>query len=328
MKNLRELVCTAIVVLFAVAGAAAPAGAQESKGQPARLFVPFAAGGSSDLVARQMARNLSDIWGMPVIVENRPGAAGTVASRALVQAPPDGRTLLIVASGHAINELIYDKLPYRTIGDFTPIAQVADIPNVLIVPRASPYRTAAEAVAAARAKPDGLSYGTAGAGTSVHLAGEMLKAMTGAHLEAVHFKGDSASLTALVGEHIPLSFNTVPGAKAQIEAGAVRALGVTSGVRSSSLPDVPTIGEAAVKGYEVSNWFGILGPAGMDPRLVAKLNADIRKSLSDAATVGKFGELGIMLKVSTPQEFDALIRSDIDKWRPVIEKLGLRGATN
>jgi tripartite-type tricarboxylate transporter receptor subunit TctC len=328
MKTPIAFIRAAVASALVVAGMFAPARADEPKGAAARILVPFAAGGSSDLVARQMAHKLTDIWGTPVIVENRPGAAGTVASRALVQSAPDGRTLLIVASGHAINELVYDKLPYRTLADFTPIAQVADIPNVLIVPRASPYKNAADAVAAAKAKPEGLSYGTAGAGTSVHLAGEMLKAMTGARLEPVHFKGDSASLTALVGEHIPLSFNTVPGAKAQIEAGAVRALAVTSGARSSSLPDVPTLGEAAVKGYEVSNWFGMLGPAGMDPKLVAKLNADIRKSLSDAATMKKLEELGITIQLGSAQEFDKLIRNDIDKWRPVIERLGLRGATN
>ncbi len=328
MKNLRAFVCAAFATLLTVAVAFAPAQADEPKSQTVRIFVPFAAGGATDVVARQMAHHLSDIWGAPVIVENRPGAAGTLASRALVQAPPDGRTLLIVASGHAINELIYDKLPYHTLGDFTPIAQVADIANVLIVPKNSPYRNASEVIAAAKAKADGLFYGTAGAGTSVHLAGELLKAMTGARLEPVHFKGDSASLVALVGEHIPLSINTVPGAKAQIQAGAVRPLAVTSAVRSPALPDVPTIGEGAVKGYEVSNWFGILGPGGMDPKLVAKLNADIRKSLSDSATVNRLEELGIMIKLSSPQEFDQLIRNDIDKWRPVIEKLGLRGATN
>jgi len=328
MKTLREVVCGTLAVLLTVAGAVAPAAADEPKGQSTRIFVPFAAGGSSDLVAREMAHKLSNIWGAPVIVEDRPGAAGIVASRALVQALPDGHTLLIVASGHAINELIYDKLPYHTIGDFTAIAQVADIPNVLIVPKSSPYKSASDVVAAAKANADGLSYGTAGAGTSVHLAGELLKAMTGGRFEAVHFKGDSASLTALVGEHIPLSFNTVPGAKAQIEAGGVRALAVTSSVRSSAIPEVPTLGETAVKGYEVSNWFGILGPAGMDPKLVAKLNADIRKSLADSGTVGKLGELGIMIRLTSPQEFDKLIRSDIDKWRPVIAKLGLRGSTN
>ena len=328
MKLLSNFIGIVFAGLLAMAGAAAPAMAEEPKNQTVRILVPFAAGGATDVVARQMARQLSDIWGMPVIVENRPGAAGTVASRALVQAAPDGRTLIIVASGHAINELIYDKLPYRTLGDFTPIAQVADIANVLIVPKNSPYRNASEVVAAAIGNAAGLSYGTAGAGTSVHLAGEMLKAMTGARFEPVHFKGDSASLLALVGEHIPISFNTVPGAKTQIQSGAVRALAVTSSERAPALKDVPTISENTVKGYEVSNWFGILGPAGMDAKLVAKLNADMRKSLSDAATVSKLEDLGIMIKLGSAQEFDSLIRSDIDKWRPVIEKLGLRGSTN
>lgn len=289
-----------------------------------RIIVPFAAGGATDVVARQLAENLTRMWGQRVIVENKPGAAGTIASRQLVTAAPDGRTLIIVASGHAINELIHENLPYKTVGDFTPIAQVADIPNVLLVPKDSPYRTVADLIAAAKDKPGALTYGTAGIGTSVHLAGEMFKFMTGVSIEPVHFKGDSESLTNVMGAHIPASFNTVPGAKAQLEAGNVRALGVTSDSRAPTFKDVPTIGEAGVRGYAVSNWFGILGPKGMDPQLVTRLNADIRQAMTEPATAQRFENLGMIIKVTTPGEFDALIRGDIVKWKPVVDRLGLR----
>jgi tripartite-type tricarboxylate transporter receptor subunit TctC len=278
------------------------------------------------VVARLMAQTLTEMWGQRVLVDNKPGAAGTIASKTLVQSPPDGRTLLIVASGHAINELIYDKLPYRTVEDFTPITQVADIPNVLIVPKDSRYKSVADLIAAAKAAPDTVTYGTAGSGTSVHLAGELFKAMSGAQIVPVHFKGDSESIIAVMGNHITASFNTVPGAKVQLQAGSVRALAVTSATRSPSFPDLPTIGESAIKGYSVSNWFGVLGPRGMDAKLVARLNADMRKALSTPATVKKLEDLGIIIKVGTAEEFDALIRSDLAKWKPVIDKLGLRGS--
>ena len=290
-----------------------------------RILVPFVAGGATAIVARQLAQNLSDMWGTPVIVENRPGAAGTVASRQLVGSPPDGKTLIMVTSGHAINELIYDKLPYSTTGDFTPITQVTEIANVLLAPKDSPFKTVADVIAAGKAKPDSLSYGTAGAGTSVHLAGELLSALSGVKMAPVHYKGDGESIVALAGSHIPLSINTIPGARVQINAGTVRPIAVTSASRSTHFKTVPTIGESGVAGYAVSNWFGVLGPAKMDPAMVARLNADIRKAFADPAMAKKLEDGGIAIKTGTPEEFDRLIRADIAKWRPIITQLGLRG---
>lgn len=292
-----------------------------------RLLVPFAAGGATDIVARLVAQKLADAWGMPVVVENKPGAAGTIASRQLVTSPPDGKTLIMVTSGHAINELIYAKLPYSTLNDFTPILQVTEISNVLLTTKDSPYKTVADVLAAGKAKPDSLSYGTAGVGTSVHLAGELLSAMTGVSLTPVHFKGDSESITNLAGGHIPLSINTIPGAKAQIVADKVRPLAVTTSSRFPAFKDVPTLAESGVANYAVGNWFGVLGPAGMDAALVNRLNADFRKVLTDPAIEHKLQEAGMAVKVGSPAEFDALIRGDIAKWRPIISKLGLKAGS-
>lgn len=325
MKSFTKLFTSGVrLALLAAAIHAPQAPAQDVR--TTRILVPFVAGGATDIVARQLAQNLSEMWGSPVIVENRPGAAGTLASRQLVGSAPDGKTLIMVTSGHAINELIYDKLPYSTVNDFTPITQATEIANVLLTNRDEPYKTVADVIAAGKAKPDSLSYGTAGAGTSVHLAGELFSALTGVHMVPVHYKGDGESIVALAGDHIPLSFNTVPGARAQIAAGTVRPIAVTSSTRSKLLPDVPTIAESGVANYVVANWFGVLGPAKMDPAVVARLNADIRKALADPTTVTKLENAGISIKTGTPEEFDHLIRGDIAKWRPIIAKLGLRGS--
>jgi tripartite-type tricarboxylate transporter receptor subunit TctC len=309
--------CAAVATL-AVGGAVA------QNTNVTRILVPFVAGGATDIVARQLALKLSEMWGTQVIVENKPGAAGTIASRQLVAAAPDGKTLIMVTSGHAINELIYDKLPYDTIKDFTPITQVTEIANVLLTTSDSPYKTVADVLAAGKAKPDLLSYGTAGIGTSVHLAGEMLAATTGVKMTPVHFKGDGESIVALAGGHIPLSINTIPGAKAQIASGKVRPLAVTTATRFPQFKDVPTMAEAGVSGYAVGNWFGVLGPAKMEPGMVAKLNADIRKALADPASEKKLEDSGITVKTGSAEDFDKLIKGDITKWRSIVSKLGLK----
>ncbi len=323
MNNRRQWIKrAAAIALGALALHCGSALAQDARGTT-RILVPFVAGGATDIVARLLAQKLTDMWGAKVIVENKPGAGGSLASRLLVTSAPDGKTLIMVTSAHAINELMYAKLPYSTVDDFTPITQVTEIANVLLTTRDSPYKTVAEVLAAGKAKPELLSYGTAGSGTSVHLAGEMLSATTGVKMTPVHFKGDGESIIALAGGHIPLSINTIPGAKAQILAGNVRPLAVTTSSRFDLFKDLPTMAEAGVPDYAVGNWFGVLGPAKMDPALVTRLNDDIRKALNDPATVKNLQNSGITVKTGTAEEFDRLIRNDIAKWRPVITKLGL-----
>lgn len=290
-----------------------------------RIIVPFTAGGATDNLARSLATQLSRIWNQPVVVENKPGAAGSIGARMVAAAAPDGRTLIVVASGHAINELVNDKLPYRAADDFTAISQLVDVPNVLLVPKNSPYRNLRELIAASKEKPGGIPYGTSGMGTSVHLAGELFKSMSKARIEAVFFKGDSESLSNVMGGHVPLSINTVPGAKSQIDAGTVRALAVTSHQRTPTLKDVPTVAESGVPDYEVSTWFGVLGPKGMDPALVQKLNADIRAAMSNPAIAQPLAEKGMVVTLGSPADFDRLIRGEINKWRLVVERLDMRG---
>jgi tripartite-type tricarboxylate transporter receptor subunit TctC len=317
--------CTSLAVLGAIG--ALGLGASDAVAQTSnvtRILVPFVAGGATDIVARQLALKLSEMWGNQVIVENRPGASGTIASRQLTGAAPDGSTLIMVTSGHAINELIYDKLPYDTVKDFSPITQVTEIANVLLVPSNSAYSSVAEVLAAGKSNPELLSYGTAGIGTSVHLAGEMLSATTGVKMTPVHYKGDGESIVALAGGHIPLSINTIPGAKALIASGNVRPLAVTTATRFVQFKDVPTMAEAGVQGYAVGNWFGVLGPAQMDPALVTKLNTDIRTALADTAAIKKLEDSGITVKTGSAAEFDTLIKADIAKWRPIVGKLGLK----
>jgi tripartite-type tricarboxylate transporter receptor subunit TctC len=296
--------------------------AQESHG-PVRLLVPYVAGGATDIMARRLAKNLSELWGNSVIVENRPGAAGIIASQQVASSRPDGKTLIVVTSAHAINALLYSKLPYKTREDFTPIAQVADVANVLLASKESHYQNVRDVIAAGRGHPELMSYGSAGPGTSVHLAGELLSSMTGVAMTPVQYKGDGESIVALEGNHIPLSINTVPGALAQVNSGAVKALAVTGATRSPLLKNVPTIAESGVPGYATSNWFGVLGPAKMSPALTKQLNADIVRVLSDAATVKQLQTLGISVKTGTPEQFRQLIQHDIDMWRPIIAKLNL-----
>ena len=322
LMTTRGLVAVAAALLFGTVGGLASASAQNARGAT-RLLVPYAAGGATDIMARQLAEKLGTLWDTPVVVENRPGAAGTIASRELAQSKPDGKTLIMVTSAHSINALVYQKLPYDTLADFTPIVQVADISNVLLASKASGYTSLQQVLDAGKADPESLTYGTAGVGTSVHLAGELLSASTRVPMTPVHYKGDQESIVALAGAQIPISINTVAGARAQIEAGRVKALAVTGSTRSAMLKDVPTIAESGVPGYAAGNWFGILGPAGMDAQTVQRLNTDIAKVLSDPATAQRAQGLGLTVKTGTPQQFDELIRHDMDMWRPIVKKLEL-----
>src|SRR5579872_5728805 len=241
--------------------------------RPVHIFVPYAAGGGVDILARTLGEAVSQKWSQPVVVENRPGAGGVVASQALVASAPDGYTLIVVASGHATNPFLYPKLSYDTFRDFTPISRLASSPNILLVRADSPFKTVADVIAQARAKPGSLSFGHAGSGTSTHLAGELLNKLAGIEINAISYKGGAPAINDLLGGQIPMSFNNAPEALGQLQAGTLRALAVTTTSRSPFLPDVPTMAET-VPGYDTEVWWGLLGPAGMSADLVAKLSHD------------------------------------------------------
>lgn len=288
------------------------------------LFVPYPAGGAVDILARTLGDELSKNWGQPVIVENRPGAGGVVASQALAASAPDGYTLIVVASGHATNPWLYPKIPYDTFKDFTPICLLASSPNILLVRADSPYKTLADLLAQARAKPGSLSYGMAGNGTSTHLAGELLKNLAKVEIVAIPYKGGAPAMNDLLGGQIPMSFNNGPESVGQISAGKVRALGVTTAKRAPFLPDVPTMAEAGVDGYDTGVWWGLVGPAGMPTAIVAQLSSDFIAALKAPAVKNRLDTLGATPIGSMPKEFDAMIRSDYEKWGPIIKAAGMK----
>jgi tripartite-type tricarboxylate transporter receptor subunit TctC len=290
--------------------------------KPVHIFVPYAAGGGVDILARTLGDVVSRQWGQTVVVENRPGAGGVVASQALIQTPADGYTLIVVASGHATNPFLYPKIPYDTFRDFTPISLLASSPNILLVRADSPFKRVSDVIAEATAKPGSLSFAHAGTGTSTHLAGELLKALAKIDVEAIPYKGGAPAINDLLGGQIPLSINNGPESVGQIQAGTVRALAVTTAARASFLPDVPSIGET-VPGYETEVWWGLLGPGGMPRDLVEKISRDFVAALKTDAVKERLGKLGAAPIGSSPQAFAAKIHADYDKWGPIIQAAGI-----
>ena len=315
-------------MLAAAVGVVATVGAASAQtGFPTKavhLFVPYPAGGAVDILARTLGDELSKQWGQPVIIENRPGAGGLVASQALAASPPDGYTLIVVASGHATNPFLYPKIPYDTFKDFTPICLLASSPNILLVRADSPFKTLADLLAQARAKPANLSYGMAGNGTSTHLAGELLKNLAQVDIVAIPYKGGGPAMNDLLGGQIPMSFNNGPESVGQISAGTVRALGVTTAKRAPFLPDVPTMAEAGVTGYDTGVWWGLVGPAGMPANVVAQLSGDFVAALKAPAVRDRLNSLGASPIGSSPKEFDAVIHADYEKWGPIIKAAGMK----
>jgi tripartite-type tricarboxylate transporter receptor subunit TctC len=312
----------AATAMFAAGGIAALA-QPVFPSRPVHIFVPYAPGGGVDIVARTLGDVVSRQWGQSVIVENRPGAGGVVASQALVTSVPDGHTLIVVASGHATNPFLYPKLPYDTSRDFTPISLLASSANILLVRADSPLKTLNDMIAQARAKPGSLSFGHAGNGTSTHLAGELLKNLAKIDVAAISYKGGAPAINDLLGGQIPMSFNNTPEASGQLEAGTLRALAVTTAARTPFLPNVPAIAET-VPGYDTEVWWGLLGPAGMPADLVAKISRDFVAALNTEPVKERLARLGASPIGSSPQQFDAKIRADYDKWGPIIKAAGLK----
>jgi tripartite-type tricarboxylate transporter receptor subunit TctC len=311
------------VVAAAVLSSGAASAQSGFPSRPVHIFVPYAAGGGVDILARTLGEVVSRQWGQGVVVENRPGAGGMVASQALAKSAPDGYTLIVVASGHATNPFLYPKLPYDTFKDFTPISLLASSPNILLVRADSEFKTVADVIAQARLKPGSLSFAHAGNGTSTHLAGELLKNLAKIDVEAIPYKGGALAINDLLGGQIAMSFNNGPESVGQLEAGTVRALAVTTGTRAAFLPDVPSMAET-VPGYDTEVWWGLLGPAGMPTDLVEKLAHDFVAALNTDSVKQRLTKLGASPIGSTPRQFDEKIHADYEKWGPVIKAAGMK----
>jgi tripartite-type tricarboxylate transporter receptor subunit TctC len=307
-------------VVFAAAGVAS---AQPFPSKPVHILVPYPAGGGVDVLTRTLADVVSKQWGQSIVVENRPGAGGVIASQAIATSPPDGYNLIMVASGHATNPFLYPKLPYDTFKDFSPISLLASSPNILLVRADSPFKSVGDVIAAAKAKPGSMSYGHAGNGTSTHLAGELLRNLANIDLNAIPYKGGAPAINDLLGGQIPMSFNNGPESVGQLQAGTVRALAVTTASRAPFLPDIPSMSEA-VPGYGTEVWWGLLGPGGMPLELVARLSHDFVAALNTEAVKERLAKLGALPIGSSPKDFDAKIHADYDKWGPIIKAAGMK----
>ncbi|MHB0769548.1 Bug family tripartite tricarboxylate transporter substrate binding protein [Bradyrhizobium sp. 5.13L] len=287
------------------------------------IVVPFAPGGSTDVLARRLGDKLAAAWGQPVVVDNRPGAGGTVGADSVAKSAPDGYTLLAGVTGsNAIAQALYAKLPYDVIKDFAPLSMMVSAPLVLAVNPDVKANTAAEFLALAKSKPDALSFGSAGNGTSMHLTGEMYKQAAGVSMVHVPYRGSAAMLTDLMSGQIQVTFGDVLVLMPQIQAGKVRALAVTSKTRHPLLPDVPTLDEAGLKGFEALSWQGLFAPAGTPPEVVEKLSAEVNKALQSADIKDYFAAQGFIVQGSTPAAFKAFIASEVQKWTPIVKNSG------
>ena len=308
----------------AVLLAATSANAENFPSKPVHILVPYAAGGAVDVLARTLGQALAKTWGQQPVIDNRPGAGGIIASQALAQSAPDGYTLILVASGHPLNQFIYPSLPYDTFKDFTAISEIASSPLAVLVAKTSSYANLGDLLAAARKEPDLLSYGMSGNGTSAHLAGELLKYMAGVKIVAVPYKGGAPALTAVMAGDIPISINPLAEVVGQLDGGQLRAIAVTSAQRSKTLPDVPTVAESGVPGYDVSVWWGFLGPAHMAPEIVAKLETDLKSALQDPGVLTTLGKIGATPVGSGSKDFDAYMHAEAAKWEPVLKAANIR----
>jgi tripartite-type tricarboxylate transporter receptor subunit TctC len=311
----------AAIALVATTPAAAQGAAYPTK--PVRLVVPFPAGGTTDILARAVAQKLSETWGQQVIVDNRPGAGGNIGSELVAKAPPDGYTLLMGTVGtHAINPSLYAKMPYNHVKDFTPVILVAGVPNVLVVNPSLPVNSVQELIAYGKANPNKLNFASSGNGTSIHLSGELFRTMTGVQMTHVPYKGSSPALTDLIGGQVQLMFDNLPSSLQFIKAGKLRALAVTSLARSQALPDVPTLAESGLPGFEASSWFGVLAPAGTPANIVAKLNTAVAAWLASPAAKEQLAAQGAIPAGGSPDAFVKHIADESAKWAKVVKASG------
>jgi tripartite-type tricarboxylate transporter receptor subunit TctC len=318
--NTRRLLAIAFVAAFA---AISSAHAQDYPSRLVHLVVPQAAGGGTDTFARAIGQKLSERWGQPVVIENKAGAGGVVGTDSVAKAPADGYTLLVSYEGsQAINQSLYQNLPFDSLKGFVPIATIAVTPFILIVGPRAEAKTLQEFIALARANPDRLSYGSAGNGSVNHLLGEMLKTEADIRLVHVPYKGASAAIADVIGGHIDAAFASVPSAISSVQSNVVRALAVSSAKRIAIAPDIPAIAEAGFEKFDVNPWWGILAPAGLSPAIAQKIAADIAEILKTPEMIEVLAKQGATPLTTSPDAFRDLLAQDIEKWRKVVKASG------
>ena len=293
--------------------------------RPIRLLISFPPGGSSDVVARAMQPHMERRLGQPVVIENRPGGGGVIGVDAVAKAAPDGYVIGLGAAGAlAVNVSLREKMPYDPLTDLAPITLLAQIPFILTAPASLPENSLREVIARAKANPEGLSIGHGGNGTAMHLTAQLLNQMGGVNVTLVPYRGSGPVAQDVVAGHVPLGVVDIPSSISLIEAGRVKALGVSTSRRVASLPDVPTFAEAGLPGYESIGWFGLVAPAGTPDEIIAKLNAAVAAGLTDPATQEQIRKVGAEPAPGTAKEFAAFIKSEIAKWAQVVAQSGAR----
>jgi tripartite-type tricarboxylate transporter receptor subunit TctC len=306
---------------FAIAVHAQP---QTYPSKPVRIIAPAPAGGNADAVARTIADRLSTSLGQPFVVDNKPGAAGNIGTEMAASAPPDGYTLVEIITANTINATLYPKLSFDLSRDFVPVGLAATLPLILVVHPSVPANSVQELIAHAKKNPGKLNYASAGSGTGGHVAAELFKSLTGIEAQHVPYKGATPAVTDLIGGRVDFFFDGMPSALPHVQSGRLRVLAITTKTRSATIPNVPTVAEAGVPGFEVSLWLGFMAPAGTPADIVNKLNKEINDAVASAPVRERFAKLGLEPLTATPQEFGALIRSETAKWAEMIKRSGAR----
>lgn len=326
--NFHVPICHRIVIALSLACVVSAAAAQSYPSRTVRIIVPIAAGGATDVFARTLAFHYADAWNQGVIVDNRPGAGGMIGSEMVAKAPPDGYNLLMAYTSHVINPSLWTRLPYDTLRDFTPVTMVAQVPSVLIVHPSLPARSVQELIQFARRRPHELDYGTSGVGTAAHLAAALFAQRAGLHLTHVPYKGGVLAMYELLGGQISVMFGSMATSFANIRNGRIRALAVTSAQRTVALPEVPTMAEAALPGYEAIGWFALFAPGQTSGTVINKINAETVTMLTQREIRERFLAQGAEFAPSTPAELGDRVRREIAKWREVVRAADIKPMKN
>lgn len=316
----------AALLAAAVVSIAADVSAQQYPAGPIRIVVPFTPGGGTDILARVIAQKLNESWGQPVVVDNRPGASGTLGTAFVAKATGDGHTLLIVPAGYAGNPGLYKKLPYDHTRDLAPVSWLASGPLTLVVHPSLPAKSVKELIAFARARPGEINFGSSGAGTLPHLSAELFNSMSGIKMVHIPYKGAGAAVTDVMAGRVPVYFMNILQSVSLIKAGKLRALGVTTPERTPIAPDIPSIAEAGLKGYDMTNWYGLLAPATTPRDAIVKLNAEVVRILKLPELTSRLADDGMTVVASTPERFAEFLARETDKFTKVIEAAGIKGS--
>lgn len=318
----KQFARTAIALLAVVL--CADVAAQAYPVKPVRWIVPYPPGGSTDVIARTIGQKLAEAWNIQVIIDNRPGASGMIGTDIVAKSAPDGYSLVSVASSHVLHPSLYRQVPFNTINDFTHVVMLVRSPNLICVHPSLPVRSIKELVALARARPGTLAYGIGGLGSSNHLGGEMFKSLAKIDIIPIPYKGSGPALIDAIGGQIPMLIQTTTSAGPSVKAGKLRALAVTSKARYAAFADVPTLDESGFPGFDSSEWWGLMGPAGIPKDIVAKLNAEIDRIMNRSEVQARFAEIGTSYIGGTPEQAGAFFRSEMAKWSKVAQAAGLK----